>query len=95
MEVLACVYFISKDVKSDVIGYLELPYYASTVGTHEIFIDDSFEFQVRYYDDIKPLNIYCSNYDYSKLVKVLMLNDWQTEGNYAVIELLNWERVLL
>lgn len=95
MDVLACIYFTSKDVKADIIGYLELPYYASTVSDHEIFVNDSFELQVRYYDDVKPLEDYISHYDYSKVVKVLMLNDWEVESFYTVVDLFDWERVLL
>lgn len=95
MDVLACIYFVNKDIKEDVIGYLELPYYASTVGNHEIFVNDNFELLVRYYDDIKPLAQYMGNDDYAKVVRVLILNDWEKENYFAMVDLNNWERVLI
>ncbi|MEX2935940.1 hypothetical protein [Staphylococcus saprophyticus] len=95
MDTLACIYFVTKDFKANTIGYLELPDYVSTISQHEIYVDEEFEMQVRYYDDIKPLSKYVSNDDYAKVVRVFMLNDWQQENYFAVVDLKNWERVLI
>lgn len=95
MNVLACIYFVTKDIKADVIGYLELPYYASTIGNHEIFVSEDYELEVRYYDDIKTLSQYMTNEDYAKVIRVLMLNNWEKENYFAMVDLNNWERVLI
>lgn len=95
MDVLACIYFVTKDIKANTIGYLELPDYASTISQHELYVDEDFEIQVRYYDDIKPLSRYIENDDYARVIRVLMLNDWEYENYFAVVYLNNWERVLI
>ncbi|MDW4003464.1 MULTISPECIES: hypothetical protein [Staphylococcus] len=94
MNTLATIEFISKDYSANIIGYLEVPDNVSTQTKHEVFIERG-EFVVRYYDDNKKIIDYIDEEDYRKLMCTYSLNDWDIDMFYSVIELKNWERVLL
>lgn len=90
----AIINFVSKDKKTDIIGYLNLPPCRHNDKQYPLFIKDN-ELYTNFKGVQFNLNNYLSLDDAIQVDTVLNWSDWSFQPSHVVVELNNEELVFL